>query len=169
MSRSVTEDQLQSFRFRVFEVANGAGVFDGQVPIAGFNTITTPNITLEIAEHRTGNEKYTKKFLGPPTFEDCTMTSGILIGDTVFYDWVMNKYLNKTPFRADLGIRVYDQAGDGTGEEDVAVRAIIMYECIPTSVKLLGDLDASSSDVNVQEVTFALEHMKLDAEVTLGS
>ena len=93
--RSVAEDQIQSFRFRVFEVEGGAGVFAEEVPVAGFNTVTTPNLTIEQAEHRTGAEKYTRKFPGVPTWEDCTMTRGILYQDTTFYNWAINKY---TPF-----------------------------------------------------------------------
>lgn len=164
MPRSVIEDQIQSFRFRVFEGADGAGVFAAEEPVAGFNTITTPNLTFETAEHRTGTEKYTRKFLGVPTWEDCTMTRGILMGDTTFYDWAINKYLDKTPFRTDLSIRVYNQAQDGwTSADDQHIRAITMRNCIPTSVKLLGDLDASASDVNVQEITTAVEEVELDA------
>jgi len=159
--RSVAEDQIQSFRFRVFEVEGGAGVFANEDPIAGFNTITTPNLTFETAEHRTGTERYTKKYLGPPTWEDCSMTRGILRGDTTFYNWAVNKYLNKSPFRTDLEVRVYDQEGDGTSPDDEWVRGFIMRQCIPTSVKPLGDLDASASDVNMQEITTALEECEL--------
>lgn len=159
--RSVAEDQIQSFRFRVFEVEGGAGVFADESPIAGFNNITTPNLTFAPAEHRTGQEKYTKKFLGPPTWEDSTMTRGILKGDTTFYDWAINKYLNKQPFRTDLEVRVYDQEGDGTDPDDEWVRGFIMRECLPGSVKIVGDLDASSSDVNVQEISVILEECEL--------
>lgn len=160
--RSVAEDQIQSFRFRVFEVEGGAGAFAEEVPVAGFNTVTTPNLTIEQAEHRTGAEKYTRKFPGVPTWEDCTMTRGILYQDTTFYDWAINKYLGKTPFRTDLEVRVYNQEGDGwTSEDDDFIRKIIMRNCFPNSVKILGDLDASASDVNVQEITVAVEEVEL--------
>ena len=66
MARSVVEDQLQSFRFRVSELSGGADVFAGEAPVAGFNTVTTPNVTFETAEHRTGQDKFTRKFLGLP-------------------------------------------------------------------------------------------------------
>ena len=86
MPRSVGEDQLQSFRFRVLEVQGGPGIFDDEDPVAGFNNITIPGITFEVTEHRVGNQKFTRKFLGVPTFEDCTMTRGILLGDTTIFD-----------------------------------------------------------------------------------
>jgi len=163
--RAVAEDQLQSFRFRVFEANDGAGVFENEEPVAGFNTITTPNLTFEQAEHRVGNKKYTKKFIGVPTWEDCTMTRGILLGDTTFYDWAVNKYLNKKPFRTDFTVSLYNQEGDGWGDADSEepARSIIMRNCIPQSVKLMGDLDASASDINVQEITCAVESVELDA------
>lgn len=165
MSRTPAEDYLQSFRFRVFEVEGGPGVFGGESPIAGFNNVTTPNITIESSEHRTGNEVWTKKHPGVPTVEDCTMTRGILLGDTTFYDWVMAKLFGRQPYRTDLEIRVYDQTSPGTSPDDAHARRIVMKNCFPTSVKLIGDLDATSSDVNVQEITCAVEEVELDAPV----
>jgi phage tail-like protein len=167
MPRSVVEDQLQSFRFRIFEVADGAGVFDGEVPVAGFNTVTTPNITIEQSEHRLGNQRYTRKFLGVPTIEDCTMTRGLMVENTTFYNWIIGKYLAKQPFRADFVVNVYNQEGDGTLEGDTVVRSLSMFECIPTSVKLMGDLDASSSDVNIEEVTCAVERIDQNEGVSI--
>jgi phage tail-like protein len=163
MSRTVAEDLLQSFRFRVFEIAGEASVFENEDPVAGFNTVTTPNITIETAEHRTGSEVFTKKYPGVPTVEDMTMTRGIALGDTTFYDWVMEKYLKRSPFRTDLQVRLYNQEKDGTVIDDQHARQLTCSECIPQSVKLMGDLDASSSDVNLQEVTVALEEIELDA------
>ena len=161
--RSVQEDYIQGFRFRVFEVEGGAGVFGGENPVAGFNNVTTPNITVEVAEHRTGNEIWTKKFPGVPTVEDATMTRGILLGDTTFYDWVIEKYLNRQPYRTDIEIRVYNQQAPGVNPDDPYSRRIILKNAIPNSVKLVGDLDATSSDVNVQEIGVACEEVVLSA------
>jgi len=160
--RSVAQDEIQSFRFRVFEIDGGAGVFDNENPVAGFNTVTTPNLTFETAEHRTGSRKYARKFLGPPTWEAGTMTRGILRGDTTFYDWAIDKYLGRKPFRTDLEIRVYDQEEDGSDvANDEAVRSEIWRQCIPSSVKPMGDLDASATDVNMQEITVEVEEVEL--------
>lgn len=162
-SRTPAEDYLQSFRFRIFEVEGNADVFAEESPVAGFNNITTPNITIESAEHRTGNEVWTKKHAGVPTVEDCTMTRGILLGDTTFYDWVIAKIFGRAPYRTDLEIRVYSQTAPGVQPDDAFARRMVLKNCFPTSVKLIGDLDATSSDVNVQEITCAVEEVELDA------
>jgi phage tail-like protein len=162
MARTTAEDQIQSFRFRVFEDASGPGIFADENPIAGFTTVTTPEITSEMATHRTGSEKTTKKFLGSVEYGDGTMTRGILLGDSTFYNWI-ERYRNKQPFRTDLEIRVYNQEGDGTSPDDQHVKSQTWRECIPTSVKPLGDLDAASADVNLQEITVAVEEVEIDS------
>ena len=160
-ARTAAEDQFQNFRFRVFELdGEPAGVFADESPVAGFTTITTPEVTMEMSEHRTGSEKLTKKFLGPPTYGDGTMTRGLLKGDTTFYQW-MQKYLTGQPFRTNLVIKVYDQTSwQADGVPDEAIAEQTWKNCIPTSLKFLGDLDASGADVNVQEATVGVEEVE---------
>jgi len=160
MARTVGEDHIQSFRFQVFEVAGGAGLLGAENASAGFTTVTTPEITIETTDHRTGSEKLTRKHAGPPSFGDGTMSRGILRGDTTIYQWFM-AYMSGLPFRADLEIKVYDQTAWGVepGNETV-VAYQKWFNCIPTSYKLLGDLDASASDINMQELTVAVENVE---------
>jgi phage tail-like protein len=162
MARTVAEDHFQSYRFRVFEVdGNAAAVFAGETPVAGFTTVTTPEVTVEMAEHRTGSEKYTRKYPGPPTYGEGTMTRGLLKGDNTFYNW-LQKYLTGQPFRTDLIVRMYDQTAwavdGGVPEEFIAEEK--WKECFPNSIKLMGDLDASGADVNIQEITVAVEEVE---------
>jgi phage tail-like protein len=163
VARTVAEDEMQSFRFRVFEGANEApNIFVNESPIAGFKTVTTPEITVEASEHRTGSEKFTKKFPGPPTYGEGTMTRGILRGETTIFDWLL-KYLNGQPFRTTLEIKVYDQEMWGEAAADqVAIFTQTWKECFPTSVKSLGDLDSTAADVNVQEITVAVEEVEIE-------
>lgn len=161
MPRTTAEDQLQSFRFRLFELAGGAGAFAAEDPIAGFTTITTPEVTVEVGEYRTGDKTYARKIPGVVSIGDSVMTRGILIGDTTIFDWVIAKYIGKTPFRTDLEVRVYNQEGNGTLVDDIHVRTEIYREAIPTTVKPLGDLDAGASDINMQELTVSLEEIEM--------
>jgi phage tail-like protein len=161
MPRTTAEDQLQSFRFRVFEVDGGPGVFGDEVPVAGFATITMPEITSEIATYRTGADKHTKKLLGPVEYGEATFTRGLLIGGNTMFNWIQEFYLNKQPFRTDLEVRVYNQEGDGTSPDDQHVKSVVLRECIPTSVKPMGDLDANAADVNMEELTIAVEEMEV--------
>jgi phage tail-like protein len=161
-ARTVAQDELQSFRFRVFE---GSGeipnIFASEDPIAGFKSVTTPEVTIEASEHRTGSEKFTKKFPGPPTYGEGSLTRGILRGETTIYDWVL-KYLNGAPFRTTLEIKLYDQTswGEGPGKE-TEIFTQTWKQCFPTSAKVLGDLDSTASDVNVQEITVAVEELEI--------
>jgi len=156
MARTVAEDNLQSFRFRVFEVEGNINIFGNESPMAGFNNVTMPNMTIEVAEHRTGNETYTRKFLGVPSVEDMTMTRGLLLGNTSLYDWV-KRYLNKQAFRTDFEIRVYNQENPGVNPDDKPAKTMVVRNAIPISIKSIGDLDATSSDVNMQEIGVACE------------
>lgn len=167
MARTPDKDKLQSFRFRVFEVAGGADVFANEAPVAGFTSVTVPGITIEMSEHRTGTEDFAHKYPGIANVEDATMTRGIYLGDTTFYNWVMAKVLGGEPFRTDLEIRIYNQQKPGRIVDDPHSRRVICHDCFPTTVKLIGDLDASSSDVNVQEITCAVERVTLDAPATV--
>lgn len=160
MARKTAYDYLQNFRFRVIEVDGGAGAFP--FPTAGFNNVTLPNITIEAAEHRTGISPLPKKQGGIMAVEDITMTRGIALGDTQFFDWIQ-KYRNKQPYRTDLMICVYNQEINGENPDDQPSRVLKLKECIPTSVKAMGDLDASASDINIGEITCACEDYDLDA------
>ena len=162
-ARTPAEDYIQGFRFRVFEIEGNIGVFGDESPVAGFNNVTIPSITIETAEHRTGNEIWTKKQPGIPTVESATMTRGILLGDTVFYDWVIEKYFGRQPFRTDLEIRVYNQQAPGVSPDDQHAKSITFKNSIPSSVKLLGDLDATSSDISVQEIGVECEELGFDS------
>lgn len=162
MARSTAEDHIQSFRFRVFEIEGGPGIFAEESPVAGFTSITTPEATVETATHRTGSEKTTRKYAGPVEYGDATFTRGTLLGDSTFYNW-LELYRNKQPYRTDLEIRVYNQEGDGTSPDDQHIKSETLKECQPTSVKGLGDLDAASADVNVQEITVSVEEVELES------
>jgi phage tail-like protein len=160
MSRPQADDLLQSFRFRV--VAVEAGFIDAT---AGFNQVTTPNITVEVGEYREGNRKYTKKQPGVPTVEAMTMQRGIALMETQFADWLLEKLLGGQPYRTDILVNVYNQQNTGEVDSDPIARQIRGAECFPTSVKLIGDLDATSSDINLQEIEAACEevHLQLPA------
>jgi phage tail-like protein len=159
MARTTAEDQLQSFRFRLFEVDGGPGIFADETPIAGFTTITMPEETSEVATYRTGDRTHTRKLLGPVEVGEATLSRGILIGDNTIFNWI-RAYQNKRPFRTDLEVRMYNQEGDGTSPDDVHIASQTWKECVPTSVKAKGDLDANAADVNMQELTVAIEEVE---------
>jgi phage tail-like protein len=156
MARPQADDLLQSFRFRVMETKDTNFLES----VAGFNNVTTPEVSDEVAEYREGNKVYTLKFPGIPSVENITMTKGIAQKDGAFWDWALAA-INKMKYRADLIINVYSQELPGVDPADSPSRQIVCKNCFPTRVKPVGDLDATSSDVNMQELEAVMEEMSL--------
>jgi phage tail-like protein len=155
MSRPQSDDLLQSFMFRISDTES---FLDEQ---AGFNSVTTPEVSTEAVEYRTGNRKYTIKQAGVPTVEAVTMQKGIARTETDFADWMMERVLGGQPYRSDIMINQYTQEAPGYSEDDEPQRQQICKDAFPTRVKLMGDLDATSSDVNIQELECAVEEVVL--------
>lgn len=162
MARTVTEDQIQSFMFQVFEVQGGAGLLLAEEASAGFTAVTTPEVTIGSAEYRTGNKKLTRKLAGPVTYSAGTLNRGILRGDTTFYQWVQ-AYLSGKKFRADLEIKVFDQESYGV---EAGSEKVVMYQkwidCQPSSVKMMGDLDATTVEANQTTITVEVEDVEFE-------
>lgn len=155
--RPQADDMLQSFRFHVME-----GVSEPFLEsAAGFNSVTTPEVSVEVAEYREGNRKYTIKQPGVPTVESATLSRGVAKSDRKFADWLLEKVLGGQPYRTNLDINAYDQIDDGTLETSAATRSITCKEAFPSRVKLMGDFDATSSDINLQEIECACEEIVL--------
>jgi len=174
--RAAAEDLMQSFRFHV-TADNGADTnpdplaftsFGGTTfghAQAGFQSVTIPEITTEPVEYREGIFVWTQKYPGPPTVSDCTLMRGVSRLDTTFYDWVMGA-VNGEAYRSDVTIWHYQRA-----EMDNAAVADANsgrnYQCknaFGTRVKPAGDMDATSGEVSLQEVDFALEELVIVAE-----
>lgn len=160
IARAQADDLIQSFRFQVRE-DDALGVIDST---AGFNNVTTPEVSLEIAEYREGNRIYTIKQTGVPTVEACTLQRGIAQKERNFADWILRKALGGLQYRTQLSIEVYAQDQDAKTDKS-PIREITCKEALPTRVKLIGDLDATSSDINIQEVEAACEEVVLSTPV----
>lgn len=167
MARAMATDPLHAFRFHVkcgavagvaddpLQPAEGGGV--GIEAEAGFQAVTTPELTVESAEYREGIKTYTQKYPGIPTTNTLTLSRGAARYDTAFYLWVVAAAEGRE-YRTDLSIfhalregRTYpfDAANNFTlGNSKV----YICREAWPARVKLAGDLDASTSDVSIAEI-----------------
>lgn len=177
MARAAKSDFLQNFRFHV---SVDAGV-NGLVPdpaveevhssgVAGFQSCTLPELTVEGTEYREGTFKYMKKFPGLPTVSDCTLIRGVTARDTMFFRWCMSA-ASGGEYRADISISQYartQMSAQGSPAENTEVPAIASriykcHECMPIRVKPGADLDATSGEVSMQEVDFALEWFEIVA------
>ena len=157
MARPQSDDLIQSFRFQVQDTGSGDPFLD---PAGGFASITIPGITFEEAMYREGNRKYTIKQPGVPTVESSTLQRGVAKKDTAFASWALTKVLGGAPYRTDLAINIFDQEEDGTNVDHTPKKVATFMESFPLNVKFFGDLDANTSDINLQELELSVEEIQ---------
>lgn len=128
-------------------------------PLAGFKTCTMPEQTMEVADYKEGIFTYTRKQLGNPTFSDISMTRGITKNDSVFYDYIRSA-AEGIPVRTDFNIYIFhrdDVQGLLEYTNASPSRIVRCFNAIPIRVKFGADMDASASDIAIQEIDFAIE------------
>ena len=167
MARAASGDFLQGFRYHA--VANTSDNTNplqidrgetGMNPQAGFQSITSPELSQDVVEYREGNSFWTVKQPGIPTVSDITLMRGVTRNDTTFFDWVYGA-IRGVNYRVDLSIYHYSRdemsAGVATAAPEEAKRSLFFKDAIPTRVKTMGDLDATASEVSLAEVDVAGE------------
>ena len=135
MARAQSTDYLQNFRFHVVsDPASLIGYNITGVGEAGFNTVTTPEMTLEAAEYREGTFRYTRKYPGPPTFSEMTLSRGVTREDTKFFDWT-NTAGTQGDYRSDLTVHHFHRDEEPSASSPAAQRRMLCYECLPIRSK----------------------------------
>jgi len=180
MARAITEDFLQNFRFQV-EMANQAGSFnyftgdsasnaDRPGGVAGFQSCTLPEISSEATEYREGTFKYTRKFNGVASVTDVSLMRGLALNDSALFSWMMDA-IGGGESRADIAIKQFSRGaltvlengvsvpgeGDYAEADGAQTRIYTCFNAIPIRYKPGADLDATSSEVSVQELDLAIE------------
>ena len=163
MARAETTDFLHNFRFQVVASPGGPA---GEVldPEAGFNSVTTPELTVEPAEYKEGVYTYMRKFPGNPSVSDVTLTRGVTKTDTRFYDWV-RKAVHGGEYRSDLEIRHFHREDFGdveAADRGSPSRLYRLNNALPVRGKIAADLDSTASDVSIQEMDVAYESFDLE-------
>lgn len=169
MARSQASDFIHNFRFHVTTGNLGDSAEAPLLPAAGFNSVTTPEYTVEAVEYREGIYTFTRKYAGLPTTNDLTMSRGVTKKDTEFFDWLTasiagDEYrttITISHFHKDDGLNALD-ASIATAEMPLASKSYICHEAIPTRVKPAADLDGTAGDVSLAEVDVAFEHFTIE-------
>ena len=170
MARSQASDFLQGFRFHV-RVTGPTGedpLRPAGRPDAGFSAVETPKYSIEAVEYKEGTMVYARKQPGAPKFEDISMSRGIARGDTTFWTWAQNTGEGAGEYRVDLQILVFHRAqalvrtaGDARNtlriNLDRPATIVYVLEAFATGVPLFGPLEATSSEIAVQELGVAYE------------
>lgn len=173
--RAASTDLMQGFRYHVVARQDGTdvdplqGVEDGDIARgaggaqAGFQSVTIPELSVEVAEYREGTFKWTQKYPGVPTISDITLMRGISKRDTSFYKMVKAS-IDGEEYRADVSIYHYQRA-----EMDLATsaevgddtREISCGYCFASRAKPAGDFDSNSGEVSLAEVDIAIEKFEI--------
>jgi phage tail-like protein len=177
MARAKSTDYLHNFRFHVvvqgFGAAGdaqlGSAATDGTVS-AGFNACTTPEASQEAVEYREGHYIYTRKYSGLPTISDITLSRGVALRDGTMWQWMKSVIEGNEEYRANLRILHFHRdskpaTSSSPGNPNTEMKAVetgsIEYRCqqaFPIRQKVSSDLDATGSEVSIQELDLAIEH-----------
>lgn len=128
---------------------------------AGFKTCSIPDLSVDTSEYREGVYKYTRKFPGVPKVGECSLTKGVAKKDSDFQKWLFTCINGGATYRTDIDILEY-HIKDEWGIDGHPSKVIHLREVFPSSVKLTGDKDASSSDVAIQEITLMCEEVSAE-------
>jgi hypothetical protein len=90
MARSVFHDLMQQYAFWLFDafsvVQGGLPVLN---PLAGFTTMTSPEITAQTREIEEGNWHYPRTVIKNARISPITLTRGVRFTDHDFYRWIV--------------------------------------------------------------------------------
>lgn len=163
MARAVTGDFLQGFRYHVKVVDDGYDpltfVRDDEsfnAADAGFQSVTLPEISVDAVEYREGNAAWTSKFPGIPTVSEATLMRGVVKGDTLFFDWILDVIQGNT-YRVDLDVLHYRRDEDPSSSDPANVRGYKFFNCFAIRSKSAADMDATASEVALAELDIAME------------
>jgi phage tail-like protein len=174
---------MQVFQFWLFDVSGGAGnilfsIFD---PTLAFSACTAPEIIVEPRVVQPGNWEFKRKVVKTADVSPVSLSRGTQFFDSDFYNWISNAIRGRQPVRRDivlihfLPFSVQRQfLFNGTGPElgitslgeRTPGRAWLLHGCLPTRYKAGSDFDATASDVSIQELELAPEHVD---EITLAT
>lgn len=165
MARPQSEDFLHNMRFQV-SLADGGNQTRRFGAAAGFTTVSIPAIQVETASYREGTFIYTRKYPGIASVEDISMSRGVVLNDTPFWTWLQQDIVEGAGnYREDLVVQHYHraaQAGTKLNTDSPFFKKLTIHEAFPSSVKPTSDLDSSSSEVGMTEVTITFEYYEVE-------
>lgn len=178
MARAMASDPLMAFRFHVDATGiNGVQKLStpGR-PQAGFSTCTVPSPTAAVAVYKEGNMVYERKFPGAPQYQAITLSRGVIRGESIFWDWMLQVMEGSGEYRADVRIMHFHRDSSLLGVEpirpqgtpnftqlnfDNPARTYQLFEAFPTAHKISSDLGATTNEISMAELTLDFEHVSI--------
>lgn len=156
MARSIETDPYHNFRFHLVDPAGG-----NLDAVAGFMSVTMPDVTVEEAPYREGVFKWTQKYPGVPAVGDVTLNKGVFKRDSDFHNWVLKVINGGQEYRTELILQQY-HITDEFGITGTPSRITRLRECWGKQAKPTGDVDATASAVMVQSLTISVEEFEVE-------
>jgi phage tail-like protein len=157
MARAASTDPYLNYRFHVLDPAGG-----NLDPVAGFQSVSTPDISVDPAEYREGVYRWTQKYPGVQTVGELSLMKGTFKRESDFFDWVL-RVINGgvAEYRTDLMVQEF-HITDEFGIEGSPSRIMRARECWPSTVKPMADKDSTGSEVAIQELTVTIEEIEIE-------
>lgn len=157
MARAASTDPYLNFRFHVVDPAGGH--LD---PIAGFTSVTTPDISVEPSPYREGIMRWTRQFPGVQTVGELQMMKGSVRRESDFFVWILDVINGGVAtYRTDLMVMEF-HITDEFGIDGAPSRILRLREAWPSQVKPMADKDATASEVAIQELTLTVEELEIE-------
>ena len=163
MALSSRSQSTDFFSMNKFWVTDTKGILNLSAPAAGFNTCSSPEMTIGVVEYQEGIEAYRRKYPGEPTFAPITMTKGLVKTDTTFFQWVLSTAENQ-PYRTDITIYHFhrdDVAGLIGYQASTPTRQLKLKNAFCTRVKMGSDFDSLAAEVSIEDLDIEFESMSL--------
>jgi phage tail-like protein len=124
-------------------------------PAAGFSHVVLPDISIDVIEYRTGNDKESgsRKLPGLAHYSNVTLKRGV-IGSLDLYNWI-NQVRNGDA-NARRGVTITLLAEDLT-----PVLTWKLLRAWPVKYSF-GDLNAKGTDVAIEELVLAYERLEME-------
>jgi phage tail-like protein len=163
MALSSRSQSTDFFSMNKFWVTDAAGILNLAAPAAGFNTCSSPEMTISVAEYQEGIDAYRRKYPGEPSFGPITLTKGVVKTDVTMFQWILSIAENQ-PYRTDISIYHFhrdDVAGLINYQQSTPTRILKLKNAFGTRVKLGSDFDGMASEISIEDLDIEYESLAL--------
>ncbi|MFA4971296.1 MAG: phage tail protein [bacterium] len=174
-NRHPLEDLLQSHRFWLLDLVPSSTFpfFVLGSPIMGYQSITMPELTLEVDEVKQVNSMYKKYVYSGGSVGAITLMRGARCYDDTFYQWITRalrgidmvprnllliQFTNiNTKNKDDLEVMLPIAIEAWESSQFLPGRVWLLWNAIPTRYKPGSDMDATSGEVSIMELDVQVE------------
>lgn len=155
-TRPARNTHVHDFRFHLVDPAGG-----NLDAVAGFQSVTVPEITLEVPTYREGTMAWTQKYPGIQTVGQVQCTKGVFKRDSDFLKWLFKCIEGGKEYRSDIIIQEF-HITDEFGINGTPSRVIRLREVFPSAHKPSSDKSGESSAVSMQSLTLEAEQINVE-------